>query len=260
MTKRELIKAAHVRNEHFIDELKAVMELLFLLCLGQITRIQATSAGQATEDETVKKISQIEALLAKLVLDRLEALLETWPNAVWFFFPETGPTGWIRLIHQFCGRIFPSYFPEAPQPPMWRTKELRGHRWCGIARRTRRGSNRTFQIWDQFKMGLSPMEIVRREFASRPAEAEQKSKKELMMVHRSLERASQLIYGQPLPRNRKIRRLLGFKYEDHMATCVRCKSSTSFEQMCAAVRDFVNQEQVSQRELIPAVPFYRRTI
>src|SRR6476620_11266933 len=127
MTKSRLIKASHVRNEQFIDELKSIMELLPLLCLGQAMRIQATSAEQATDDETVKKISQIEALLAKLVLDRLEGLLETWPNAVWLFFPETGSSGWIRLMHQFRGRIFPSHFPEAPQPPMWRTKRVRGN-------------------------------------------------------------------------------------------------------------------------------------
>ena len=86
MTKSGLIKAVHVRNEQFIDELKSIMEPLVLL--WQIVRIQATCPQEATDDETVKKVSQIEALLAKLVLDRLEPLLETWPNAVWFFFPE----------------------------------------------------------------------------------------------------------------------------------------------------------------------------
>lgn len=245
MTKSGLIKAAHVRNEQFIDELKSIMEPLVLL--WQIVRIQATCPQEATDDETVKKVSQIEALLAKLVLDRLEPLLETWPNAVWFFFPETGSSGWIRLMHHFRGRIFPSYFPETPQPPMWRTKRLRGHRWCGIAHRIRRESDRTFRIWDLFKMGLSPMEIVRREFPSRPAEANKKSKKELMMVHRSLERASQLIYGQPLPKNRKTRRLLEFNHDNHTAMCSKCRTAASLEEMCPLAQDFVEQDQKGWR-------------
>jgi hypothetical protein len=237
------MKVAHVRNEQFIEELKSIMEVLPLLCLGQTMRIQATSAEQATDDESVKRISQIEALLAKVVVDRLEILIDNWPNAVWFFFPETGPTGWIRLMHQFRCRIFPSHFPEAPQPPMWRTKRVRGHRWCGIARRIRRESDRTFSIWDQFKMGLSPMEIVRREFPSRCVNPSQKSKKELMAVHRSLERANQLIYGQPLPSNRKLRRLHGFDQKNHIAMCVQCHSATTVEDFCPVVRDFLNQDQ-----------------
>jgi hypothetical protein len=245
MTKRELINAAHVRNEQFIDEFKSITELLLLLCLGQEMRIQATSGEQTTDEETVKKISQIEVLLAKLVVDRLEALVDNWPNAVWFFFPETGPTGWIRLTHQFRCRIFPSHFPETPQPSRWRTKRVRGYRWCGIARRIRRESDRTFRIWDQFKMGLSPMQIVRREFPSRRTEAEKKSKKELMIVHRSLERATQLIYGQPLPRNRKFRRLLGFNHENHLAACVQCLYARNDKEFCQKAQDFVNQDQKS---------------
>jgi hypothetical protein len=240
MTKSRLIKAAHVRNERFIDELKSIMELLPMLCLGQAMRIQATSAKRATDDETVKKISQIEALLAKLVGDRLEALLDNWPNAVWFFFPETGPTGWIRLMHQFRSRIFPSHFPDAPQPPMWRTKRVRVHRWCGNPRRIRRETLRTFRIWDEFKAGRKPMDIARREFPLR--KGNQKSKKELMVVHRSLERASQLIYGQPLPGNRKVRRLLGFNYEEHMATCLQCPRARSDKELCQQAQDFVNQD------------------
>jgi hypothetical protein len=54
MTKRGVMKAAHVPNEQFIDDLKSIMELVPLLCLGQTMRIQATSAEQSTDVETVK--------------------------------------------------------------------------------------------------------------------------------------------------------------------------------------------------------------
>lgn len=242
MTKRGVIKAAHVRNKHFIGDLKTVIELVPLHCLGQATRIHAASDEATADDELKRTLLQTEVLLAKTVLERLEALLETWPNAVWLFFPDTGPSGWIRLLNEFHSKIVPLHFPGAPPRVMWRSKRVRGNRWCGLAPRIRRESQRTFQIWDQFMSGRKPIEIARREFPSRHG---QQSKKALMAVHRSLERASQLIYGQSLPKNRKIRRLQGFDQGEHMATCVQCQSATKVAQLCPVARDFSNQDERS---------------
>jgi hypothetical protein len=245
MTKRALIKAAHVRNEHFLREFRQVVEVLPSLCAWQATRIGAVSHGELRDGEGVKEILRTEVALAKVIMDRLEALFDTWPNAVWLFFPETGATGWIHSLNEFHTKIFPFYFPEAPQRVMWRSKRVRGHRWCGVAPRIRKESVRTFRIWDQFQAGRRPMDIVRCEFASRTVDPNRKSKKELMAVHRSLERACQLIYGQSLPRNRRVRRLQGFDQGDHMTRCAQCRNATKVEQFCPAGREFSNQDERS---------------
>jgi len=86
------------------------------------------------------------------------------------------------------------------------------------------------------------MEIARREFPSRSSQQTRTWKKELMVVHRSLERASQLIHEQPLPKNRKIRRLLDFNIDDHLATCTQCRNASAIEQWCQPARDFANQD------------------
>ena len=243
MTKRALIKAAHVRNEQFITNLREIIELVPLLCSWQAIRIQARTDGKIEDAQILNAIPRLETALAKVIMDRLEALFDTWPNAVWLFFPETGTSGWIRLLNQFHSNIVPCYFPEAPRCQLWRSKRVSWHRWCGVAPRIRKESLRTFRIWDQFKEGRSAMEIVRREFPSRTVTRSQKSKKELMTVHRSMERASQLIYGQPLSRNRKIRRLPGFNHVDHMEMCIRCRNASTSEQLCPTARDYLNQDQ-----------------
>ena len=245
MTKQELIKAAHVRNEQFISELRLIIELLPSICFWQATRIQAKSCEQGPDGDVGGETLRKEVALLKELVDRLERLLDTWPNAVWLFFPETGHTGRIRLFHEFYSRVYPTYFPDAPRALLWRIKRVCGHRRCGIARRIRRESVRTFRMWDQFKTGRKPMEIVRREFPSRTAEWKQRSKKELMAVRRSLERAGQLIYGQPLPRKRKLRRLSGFNHENHIAMCAECRNATTFEKLCQTARDYLNQDQGS---------------
>jgi hypothetical protein len=242
MTKRALIKAAHLRNEHFLRELREIIELVPSMCAWQAIRIQTMSDEQMSDGESSNQTLRTEAALAKVLMDRLEALLEEWPNAVWLFFPETGATGWIRLLNEFHGKLFPTYFPGPPQRVMWRSKRVRGHRWCGVAPRIRNESIRTFRIWDQFKAGRKPVDIVRREFPRRSTENGRKSKKELMVVRRGLERASQLIYGQSLPSNRKVRRLQSFDQSNHMATCNQCRSAASFEHLCQTARDFLNQD------------------
>src|SRR5688572_11840078 len=130
MTKRALIKAAHVRNERFLSELKQIIELVPSLCAWQAIRIKTIADEQMRDGESLNQILRTEAALAKVLTDRLEALLEEWPNAVWLFFPETGHTGWIRLLNEFHSKVFPSYFPEAPLRVMWRSKRVRGNRWC----------------------------------------------------------------------------------------------------------------------------------
>jgi hypothetical protein len=62
-----------------------------------------------------------------------------------------------------------------------------------------------------------------------------------------LERASQLIYGQPLPKNRKTRRLLEFNHDNHTAMCSKCRTAASLEEMCPLAQDFVEQDQKGWR-------------
>src|SRR5262245_59725918 len=126
MTKLEVIKASHVRNEAFVGALKSIIELVPVMCCLRITRIPPASGEQGEDSEFIHRLLQLEVSLGKLMMDRLGALIDTWPNAVWFFFPETGWGGWIRLFNEFHGKISPFYFPEAPQTPLWRTKQIRG--------------------------------------------------------------------------------------------------------------------------------------
>jgi hypothetical protein len=246
MTKRQLIVTCHVRNEQFLRELEPIVSLWATAGVFTASGIQETASEGAQDPQTRwRNICAAVGLLKELV-DRLDALLERWPHAVWLFFPETGHGGRIRLFHQFYTKTYPTCFPDAPQEVPRRTVwRMGGHRWCGTAPRIRRETERTFHIWDQFQTGRSHMEIARREFPSKSRRRTGKWNKELMVVRRSLERATQLIYGRPLPTNRKIRRLLDFNSDDHLARCGQCRSATKLEQMCPRGRDFVNQDQKS---------------
>jgi hypothetical protein len=246
MTKRELILKCHVRHEGFVRELQPIVSLWETACLFKAYEISETVRDGAA-DSQVKwpHICALVGLLKELV-DRLEALFENWPNAVWLFFPEDGHGGRIRLFHEFYTVTYPACFPNSPRQVPRRTAwRMGGHRRCGISRRIRKESRRTFHIWDQFKGGRSQMDIARREFPSKSFSSTRKWNKELMVVRRSLERATQLIYGQPLPTNRKMRRLLDFNSDDHVAKCAQCRSATEFEDMCPQLRDFANEGQKS---------------
>ena len=243
MTKRELILKCHVRHEDFLRELQPIVSVWLTTGLLQGSEgYQMVRDGAPTLQTRWQHICAVVGLLKEL-MDRLEALLEKWPNAVWLFFPEDGHGGRIRLFDEFYTHTYPACFPEAPrEAPRRRVWRLRGNRWCGVAPRIRRESRRTFRIWDQFQAGRSPIQIARREFPSKGSSSSKKWNKELMVVRRSLERATQLIYGEPLPTNRKSRRLLDFHSEDHVARCGQCRSATKVEQMCTRGRDVVNRE------------------
>jgi hypothetical protein len=242
MTKRQLIVQSHLRNEGFLRELQPIITLCITFGLFKVCGLH-TTANEESQDPHAKweKIRAAVGLVKELV-DRLEILMEAWPNSVWMLFPVTGHGGRIRLCREFYTEIYPVCFPEAPRAVSWRVRRIRGHRWCGISRRIRLETHRTFRIWDQFKAGRRPMEIARREFPSNSPQPTRTWKKELMAVHRSLERASQLIYEQPLPRNRKDRRLLDFNSDDHLATCAQCRNASAIEQWCQQARDFANQD------------------
>ncbi len=243
MTKRQLIVHSHLRNERFLRKLQPIITLWITFGLFKAYGLDTTTS-EGPQDPQVRlgKVRAAVGLMKELV-DRLEALLEKWPNAVWMFFPETGHRGRLHLCSEFYSQIYPACFPGAPREVSWRaTRRIHGHRWCGIARRIRKETHRTFLRWDQFKAGRSPMEIARREFPSKSPQQTRTWKKELMVVHRSLERASQLIHGQPLPRNRKMRRLLDFNSDTHLAICAQCRNAPAVEQMCPQGRDFANQD------------------
>lgn len=249
MTKRQLILKSHVRHEEFVRELQPIITLWITYGLFKAFELDpTTNEGSQGPQTRWVKVRAAVGLLKELV-DRLEALLEKWPNAVWFFFPETGHGGRIRLWREFYTEVYPVWFPEAPRVPCRLRRIIRGHRRCGISKRIRKENHRTFRMWDQFKAGHKPMEIARQEFPSKSPQQTRSWKKELMVVHRSLERATQLIYEQPLPRNRKIRRLLDFNNDDHLATCAQCRNASAIEQWCQQARDFANQDQQYQREL-----------
>jgi len=242
MTKRQLIVKSHVRNKEFVRELQPIITLWITYGLFKAYALDTTTNEGSQDPQARWERIRAAVGLVKEIVDRLEALVEKWPNAVWMFFPETGTAGWLRLWREFYTQIYPSWFPEAPRQVLWTIKRVRGHRWCGISQRIRKETHRTFLMWDQFKAGRSPMEIARREFPSKSPQQTRTWKKELMVVHRSLERASKLIHGQPLPRNRKIRRLLDFDSDDHLATCAQCRNASAIEQWCQQARDFANQD------------------
>ena len=242
MTKRQLITKSHVRHEEFVRELQPIITLWMTYGLFKAFALDRTTHEGSQDPQTwLEKVRAAVGLLKELV-DRLEALLEKWPNAVWFFFPETGHGGRIRFWREFYNEIYPVCFPEAPPIPGRRKHIIRGHRRCGIAKRIRKETHRTFRMWDQFKAGRRPIEIARREFPSKSPQQTRTWKKELMVVHRSLERASQLIHEHPLPKNRKIRRLLDFNIDDHLTTCAQCRNASAIEQWCRPARDFANQD------------------
>ena len=249
MTKRQLILRSHVRNEEFVRELQPIVSLWMMAVLFMYG-LQESAHEKSLDPQVRWGNIRASVGLVKDMVDRLEALLEKWPNAVCLFFPETGHGGRVRLCREFYTKIYPGCFPEAPREVSWcATRRIRGHRWCGISRRIRKETHRAFRLWDQFKAGRRPMEIARQEFPSTSPRRTRTWKKELMVVHRSLDRASQLIYGQPLPSNRKIRRLIDFSSDDHLATCAQCRNASAIEQWCQQARDFANQDQQYQREL-----------
>jgi hypothetical protein len=249
MTKRQLIVQSHLRNEGFLRELQPIIALWITFGLFKAYGLDTTTNEGPQDHQARWEKIRAEVGLLKELVDRLEVLTEAWPNAVWLLFPETGHGGRIRLCREFHTEVYPVCFPDAPRAVSWRARRIRGHRWCGISRRIRKETHRTFRMWDQFEAGRSPMKIARREFPSKSPQQTRTWKKELMAVHRSLERASQLIYEQPLPRNRKARRLLDFSSDDHLAMCAQCRNATTLDQLCAPARDFANQDQQYQREL-----------
>ena len=233
---------SHVRNEQFLRELQPILSLWLTTSLFMDYGLEDPASEGAQDPQARWGKLRVAVGLLKEMVDQLNTLLENWPNAVWLFFPDTGHGGRIRVFQEFNATIYPLYFPDAPREVPWRIRRVRGHRWCGVARRIRTESHRAFHLWDQFKAGRSPMEIARREFPSKSPQVTRTWKKELMVVHRSLERAHQLIYEQPLPKNRKIRRLRGFNIDDHIAKCSQCRNAPAPEQMCSPARDFVNQD------------------
>lgn len=242
MTKRQLIVQSHLRNEGFLRELQPIITLCITYGLFKVCGLH-TTANEGPQDPQARW-ERIRAAMrvVKELMDRLEVLTEAWPNSVWLLFPETGHGGRIRLWREFYTEVYPVCFPEIPRVVPWRVRRVRGHRRCGISKRIRKGTHRTFRIWDQYKSGHRAMEIARREFPSKSPQQTRTWKKELMVVHRSLERAGELIYEQPLPKNRKVRRLLDFSSADHLATCAQCRNASSVEQMCPQGRDFANQD------------------
>ncbi len=249
MKKRQLIVKSHVRHEEFARELQPILHLWITYGLFKACALDPmTHDGPQDPQLRLEKVRAAVGLVKDLI-DRLEALLDKWPNAVWCFFPETGHAGRIRLWREFYTEVYPVWFPEAPPVQCSPRRVIHGHRRCGVSKRIRKKTHRTFQIWDQFKAGHSPMEIARREFPSKFSRQTKTWKKELMVVRRSLDRASQLIYEQPLPKKRKLRRLMGFNIDDHVAKCAQCRSATTLEQFCAPAQDFANQEEQYQREL-----------
>jgi hypothetical protein len=98
MTKLEVIKAAHVRNDQFVREFKSIIELLPLICSWKAIRIQVLSAEQPLDSQIGWEILRIEVALLKELVNRLETLLEAWPNAAWFFFPQSGHADRIRSL------------------------------------------------------------------------------------------------------------------------------------------------------------------
>jgi hypothetical protein len=242
MTKRQLIVQSHLRNEGFLRELRPIITLCITFGLLKVSGFHTTTNDGSQDPQTRwERIRAVVGLLKELV-DRLEVLTEAWPNSVCLLFPETGHGGRIRLWQEFYTQIYPICFPEAPRVVPWRVRRVRGHRRCGISKRIRKETHRTFRIWDQFKAGHKPMEIARREFPSKCTQQTRTWKKELMVVHRSLNRASELIYEQPLPKRRKMRRLLGFNIDDHVAKCAQCRNASAIEQWCQQARDFANQD------------------
>ena len=245
VSKRQLILQSHVRNEQFLRELQPILSLWLTTSLFMDYGLEDHASEGAQDPQARRGKLRVAVGLLKEMVDQLNTLLENWPNAVWLFFPDTGHGGRIRVFQEFNATIYPLYFPDAPREVPWRIRRVRGHRWCGVARRIRTESHRAFHLWDQFKAGRSPMEIARREFPSKSPRLTRKWKKELMVVHRSLERAHQLIYEQPLPNNRKLRRLCDFNLDDHVAKCSQCQNAPTVEQMCPLARDFVNQDSKS---------------
>lgn len=242
MTKRELVVKSHVRHEEFVPELQEIFTLWVTYGLFKACALDPTTHEGSQDPQTRWEKVRAAAGLLKELVDRVEALLDKWPNAVWCFFPETGHAGRIRLWREFYTEVYPVSFPEAPRVLCSPRRIIRGHRRCGISMRIRKETHRTFQMWDQFKAGHRPMEIARREFPSKSSQQTRTWKKELMVVHRSLERASELIYEQPLPKRRRMRRLLGFNIDDHMTKCAQCRNATAVDKMCPTGRDFVNQD------------------
>jgi len=117
MTKRELVVKSHVRHEEFVRELQEIFTLWMTYGLFKACALDPTTNEGSQDPQTrLEKVRAAVGLLKDLV-DRLDALLDKFPNAVWCFFPETGHAGRIRLWREFYTEVYPVWFPEAPRVP-----------------------------------------------------------------------------------------------------------------------------------------------
>ena len=232
----------HLGNEDFCRELEAVCMKLTAAGLVSI----GGGIAIALEEEDGKRFGE-RALregvrLTEETLERLCNLLGKWPNAHWIFFPDDGYAGLVRLIRQFYTYTFSSFFPVAAQKIRLKSHRVTGNKLCGTPVRLRgKEMARAFRIWEEYKGGLSPVMIARRE-TTREGGQKKTLPAALMTVLRSLQRVHCLIYGSELPADRRKRRITGFDPERHGSTCIKCRHAKTEKQMCKEAQDYINQE------------------
>lgn len=226
-----------MRNEDFLRDLKPLLELYVVavpvvaLCTWMLTN---TKGGLDREHE-----GRVVRLLDGLCMEMVQAffdLLKKWPKSVWLFFPDSGAKGMIQLWRRVYGQEFPS-------------QRVIGKTGVGTTKRLRpKETLRAFNLWDEFRTGKRPVELAPARYSKRP-------KSNLMTVLRALKRAHRLIYGTPLPTDRRQRRLTDFDPTTHMQRCQQCKDAwnesdaeNAYAKMCQRAKDYANEESGYLRE------------
>lgn len=234
---RALILKTHVRNEDFLRDLSPIWGLYVVavpvIALGMW--LQTNTKGEVDQEQARRVVRLVDGL-SKEMTGAFFDLLKKWPNAVWIFFPDSGPKGMIKLWRCMYGREFPS-------------QRIKGNTAVGTAKRLRyKETVRAFEFWDRYREGEKPITIASTLQSKRP-------KSNLMTVLRAIRRAHRLIYGAPLPTDRRKRRLTGFDPATHMQNCKQCKVAYKEEdperaltKMCQKAKDYLDEGTTYLRE------------
>ena len=240
----EILRECHLANEEFCQELEVILKRLFVAGFLSCSAGMLMGLGMDAERKQVGEEALQEGVrVTEESLKLLRELIKKWPHAVWLFFPSDGYAGLLRLMRPFYTQFYPPVLPDDKSKVLLQLSyRVTGNRWCGEPKRLRLAeTTRALNMWKEFKAGLSPIEIARREMTHRRG-PRKSLHSALVMVSRYLQRTHVLIYGTGLPADRRRRRITGFDPVQHWSSCIECNQAKTDREMCKESQDYINQD------------------